>query len=1379
MNSLGASGSRGSKHGRGSGSAKHGNKDKEVYSGVGGGTGSEDASKDKTKLKTQSKGKGARREEDVRQAFAAMGRVREREPFMADESLIAAANDTTVVQGANSDDDCEITLEELAPKFPTAGQTFGHRGWIAGGNEEGEKEEEGDGAGEDSPIAVSSQEEKSRRNETKTKGAMLEQQTGKSPAKASKPVKSSEGSAGKAQRNKNPDPFALESELDDDEGQDDGGGGDETLPENRASSEEEKGARSGHESGVTSAGGQRGARTVKNSGRKLDDERKGMKVKQADCEARSQGESDQEPARPVSTRVKRAVHVPVLDEHVSRSEIKTGRRAEIRKKNELVRRQAGAEKSVQRNFDEVLDEIRMTNPLSVGNGEVLCWSRKLAQRACDAVHLTVATVAESSHEQVEAAKAEAVAWLEENKPKVKSCIARERLGTNGSASNTGQDGHNSSGVVPEQVEGDEDGGREDEENAHEGAGGPGGSKGGNGGKGEGEEPDDSCNSGKVKRQRTHEREGLPKQVGGRRERRADNQLQRRAQRDEERAKKRDEQEHIPPPKTVGRPKQAKELEEHKRATRKRERGRQAAKELVEEALKQQRRRKEGASLTADEQQLAEFAKTLSPTKVLGAGFRMAANPDDDIELSEDEDGIEELMEETGCEWEEAREALNLSCDWTANGKPSRVKAAKWLDSRRNEEERQDDEEKKDGSDSDCELVGHQSPGGTLTGQAGRAGGRAGAKALGLPGGRRGGADAGKSNAEAKSTGKLNRKAVPKDSSSKSEGSSSSEPGKSSQSDNSLQCSSSELGQSLDSSPASSDNDGESSISSQEEAGRKKRRDGSKTALSPRSQHRSRGDEARRATRYVRQLALALKIDSAWAREVYDQCVSEGTTTYDGLLRKFYRNECERAKGTQKETAKPLTVLGRAGAVGGGDINMTLPTFQLPEWGPGQPPTAGVHFTTLQRMLESYEKYDKQTNFMTQVTFKSMVALKLKPNVESKCKLPTTVWLPPVESDWMEVANGRPEKGGWSDMRFLRRLRKKLQPAGRTSYEIMFEKAKLRHKGNNDRQLEVALDLWGSNWLAQEREAEEQGKALPAQKMKLYFRKAVDGIPRFRRWLEGRKFVSCQDWYSVLCRKLHQSLGKAEEAAYDREMEGGGDADHGRGGGRNYGNDRAGDAGWQGGRGGGSTGSGDRGGRGGGAYRGGYGGRGSSGTTGTERPGNFRKFSEDGAGARGNVHTAGGTITPHSGGVEPMTTSGGRGGSSPRGGFRARGGSDRRTSFDGATSPRASRQPVNSGAEEVVTKLPKGARWHDSTMASCRCRDADCGVRQECLFCQGCGMHGHDRPYCYKAGEPRFNPTGYWCINRPNENPIEGLGTQRDSGSGVATARGNMMDAKHQ
>lgn len=441
------------------------------------------------------------------------------------------------------------------------------------------------------------------------------------------------------------------------------------------------------------------------------------------------------------------------------------------------------------------------------------------------------------------------------------------------------------------------------------------------------------------------------------------------------------------------------------------------------------------------------------------------------------------------------------------------------------------------------------------------------------------------------------------------------------------------------------------------------------------------------------------------------------------------------------------------------LNISMPTFQLPEWTLGQPPNGGVHFSTLKKMQDAYEKYDKQTNYNTQVTFKSMVNPVLQPNFESKCKLPETVWLPPREDDWMRIAEGKPEKGGWSDMRFLMRVRRALRAKGRTNYEIAFEAMTLRHKGNEE-QLAVNLDLWGTKWLAKEREAADEGKALAPLKMKSYFKKAVADVPRFRRWLEGRTFVSCKDWYGVLCRKLHKTLGQHAEAAYDKEREEG-HREHGgysRGGGSPRGG--------YGGSGGGAA-------RGGGAYRGGRGGGATDATTGTTRPsrwgGKFDgKNSDADSGARVNAHTAGVGISPHSGGLETMHSErqeqlrgGARGGRGALRGVRhAAGGVNRQ---------------VNSSAEETKEKLPKGPRWHDSKMASCRCRDPDCGTRQDVPYCQGCGLHGHDRPFCYKAGEPLFNPSGYWCVNRPNENPIEGLGKRRE-GAAVATGRSNMMDA---
>jgi len=583
--------------------------------------------------------------------------------------------------------------------------------------------------------------------------------------------------------------------------------------------------------------------------------------------------------------------------------------------------------------------------------------------------------------------------------------------------------------------------------------------------------------------------------------------------------------------------------------------------------------------------------------------------------------------------------------------------------------------------------------------------------------------------------------------------------------------------SLSSSAKSESGSSDSESSGESVRGGKKRRAGGEYSSSPRSRGRAARGELQRSARYVRQLVKALKIDEAWAREVYEACTARGTTSYDGLLRHFYRQEAEHAKGTQKDTARALSSSEQQQYESGGKITVNMPTFILPEWGQGQPPNGGVHFSTLQKMLQSYEKYDKQTNYATQVTFKSMINDRLKPNFESKCKLPETVWLPPREEDWREVAKGKAEKGGWSDLRFLRRLRRVLQPKGRTNYEIAFEQMTLRHRGN-DEQLVVSLDLWGTNWLAKEREAEEQGKALSMQKMKSYFKKAVSGVARFKRWLEGRTFISSKDWYGVLCRKLHSSLGKTAEAAHDREQEGG---DRGRDG------DRGGSgSNWRGGRGGSAPPPrSERGGRGGGGYRGG---RGSSSepSTGARESSwssrNFGNFSDSGAGARVNTHTAGVGIPPHSGGVEPMESANPRSPERNRGGFRGgrgalRGSPGRFGRF--AESDRTERQgpgPVNSLKEESKEKLPKGARWHDSKMAACGCRDPDCGTRQDAPYCQGCGMHGHDRPYCFKAGEPLFNPTGYWCVNRPNERPIEGLGRRQQDRSTVATGRSNMLDA---
>ena len=82
---------------------------------------------------------------------------------------------------------------------------------------------------------------------------------------------------------------------------------------------------------------------------------------------------------------------------------------------------------------------------------------------------------------------------------------------------------------------------------------------------------------------------------------------------------------------------------------------------------------------------------------------------------------------------------------------------------------------------------------------------------------------------------------------------------------------------------------------------------------------------------------------------------------------------EHAKGTQKETTRALNSSGQQQSAGDArKISVNMPTFQLPEWSQGQPPNGGVHFSTLRKMVEAYEKYDKQSNYETHVTFKSMI-----------------------------------------------------------------------------------------------------------------------------------------------------------------------------------------------------------------------------------------------------------------------------------------------------------------------------------------------------------------------------------------------------------------------
>ena len=1419
MNSLGNTVLRRGKR-QGAGGGEQGEDKETVYSGT-----TDRGGKVKGQGKNNDSSGGVKHKKNkdkvaAEQALGALGRTRA--PFIADESVIALVDDTTLLADSVSEPSVEVTMEEWPSKAGTGGPLYGHEGWVAGGDA-GDLDEESGAKAPQTQAADASAADlgqhlrskvASKQNERASQGGAVLVR-GKKRIAAKKVVAARKGGTGEQNLEREPakrkrDDFALPSEFssdteegqarEEDLGNPSGGAGakagsaqESSGNVNRTARGTGGGAKNGADNpggdGAGQEGGGGGSSAIGAKNRSGGRGGAGSNLRRSDGGAgSSQGGTGYGDVVSGSKQVK--PKVPLFDERVSWSDLKLERRTAVKSKKAAVREQAGTDRKTRRDFDDAVDELRNANPLQLGVGEngvkrMVIWGRKSALTAMEGVGLTVETWAEYGEEEQDGLLELALDWLEEQKPKDRHPFDDGgKLGAASGGANNADAGSfgglSSPGLVQAEVEGEEDG-EASKTNESEGArgsskdnaleqGDDGGRQTGSDGEesNEGEEGEEGELTQLQKRRRIRLGEGLARRVGVRRERREEDRLQRSEKRKQQKEEERAAQARIAPPKSVGRTKKAAELEAHRRATKEREKGRSVARELVGEALKQHQRSRAGEDLTADERELAQFAKTLSPVKLLGAGFRVAADGDDDIVLpSEDEDAIDELIEETGCERERAREALELSCDWTANGRPSRVKAARWLNEQQ-EQRLESESEQSQPDEPEVECVGMTSPRGTRRPASVAAGERRGTGKAGTALG-----EVNKEEVPRERRSKLcesaNRKPVQSKYGRMKEADLAEEGGRSDGNSGSNSSSSSE-GLVSDFSSSESESGSSNSESSQEggKAGQKRASTGGASLFS-RSRERSREGEAKRASRYVRQLALALKIDASWAREIYDECVAQGTPSYDELLQHFYRREVRQAKGTQQETTRSLGGEPQRSSATGGDINVNMPTFQLPEWGPGQPPGGGVHFSTLQKMLEAYEKYDKQTNFMTQVTFKSMVKDVMKPNFESKCKLPETVWLPPREDDWKRIADGKPERGGWSDLRFLRRVRRTLRPKGSTNYEIAFESMILRHRGNEE-QLSVNLDLWGTKWLAKEREAADEGKALPALKMKSYFKKAVAGVPRFRRWLEGRTFISCKDWYGVLCRKLHRSLGQHAEAAYDKEREGEGRerGEYIRGGGAYRGG--------HGGEGGGST-------RGGGAYRGGRGGPTAGATTGPSRSSpwsrNFEKKSDGDAGARANAHTAGVGLPPHSGGVEPMESANprfpDRTRGSPKGGRGGQKGSPGRF----GQSDRSGRQ-VNPVAEESREKLPKGPRWHDSKMTSCGCRDPDCGTRQDVPYCQGCGMHGHDRPFCFKSGEPMFNPSGYWCVNKPNERPIEGLGRrQQQDRSSFATGRSNMMDASGQ
>jgi hypothetical protein len=125
------------------------------------------------------------------------------------------ANDTTVVQGANSDSDVEILLEELPPTRAQPGTTFGHRGWVIG-----DEPEEAEGVEEDE--TKEEDEEANTRSGRKLAGAKKAQSVDKERV-----------SGARAKKGKQKDEFALSSSESEREV---GGNGDQEDPGDAAGS---------------------------------------------------------------------------------------------------------------------------------------------------------------------------------------------------------------------------------------------------------------------------------------------------------------------------------------------------------------------------------------------------------------------------------------------------------------------------------------------------------------------------------------------------------------------------------------------------------------------------------------------------------------------------------------------------------------------------------------------------------------------------------------------------------------------------------------------------------------------------------------------------------------------------------------------------------------------------------------------------------------------------------------------------------------------------------------------------------------------------------------------------------------------------------------
>jgi hypothetical protein len=756
-----------------------------------------------------------------------------------------------------------------------------------------------------------------------------------------------------------------------------------------------------------------------------------------------------------------------------------------------------------------------------------------------------------------------------------------------------------------------------------------------------------------------------------------------------------------------------ELARHAARSKAAERARCGRQEDMQYALDAFRRQQQGEVLTAVEQEWAELGATLSPARVLGYGAGATAEQEADQQQDEFEGMLDAILEQYDCDEDEAAEALEATADeegWNLDAAISWLVDAGVEPWREDGERGQYSDASEDCSEGDSEAGARGRDAPTTPQSAESQRGRAAST---------GGTD------RAETEGGL--PVLPKNS------------------NENLQSASTPRSQpapwQLRYRARSNDPNERAKVSTDQD---RIKSDGighespSRRISAAGTIHNLRGHEF-----LVRQLQRVISCDDATARLLLmDKRARDDSRTVPDVAKavKLYYEGLKEGKtmrgdlnAVEAETSKLRTAAGTL-------HSMVLPSLTLPDWDVGKAPDGGFSYPTFRRIYALFQKYQRQTNFATTVTLKSLVTAQLRPTIEARCGFGKDAWKETGE-------------GGLDDSTFIQRVQETLKPVRATEFEVLFEGMKLKHPGN-ETDILATVEEWGEKWLSTEREAEEQGILLHSGRMKELFKKAVAPIARVSRLILGETFKSTAEWYTLIVRELRLRQSYAAEADRDgrkRESFYGGSP---RGGGR------------------------------GGVGRGRFF---------NSRPTEFDSAREgaDDVAQHNN----------HSGGTEPMTyqpSGRGRGGGdfSPRGRGRGQGagrGQGGRSYHQGENpdamagrgdrkgagwnaSQFGHRQPINDPKNENPNALPRGKWWHDSSQVNLCCRSPDCGSKQEVPFCQGCGQHHHGREWCYKKNDEGFNATGYWSENRKGREPLR----SRDGRAwGAPPARANHMDGGEQ